>query len=164
MVNSTTGFIVGTAPNFTTALPLTYTCTGIPSLPGAEISCQISPGNGQPTNANEIAVNLGTIAPTSQLRRPFGGGIFYALLLPGLFGIVVAAGSRTRGVRLLSLIVVLGFSTLWLGSCGGSGGGGTTTPPNPGSTPGTYMVTIKATTGGANPVTGSLGFTLTVSQ
>ena len=43
---------------------------------------------------------------------PFGSNIFYALLLPGLFGIVFAAGSRTRTARLLSLIVVLGFSTL----------------------------------------------------
>jgi subtilase family serine protease len=163
-VTSTTGFIVGSGSGATTALPVTYTCTGSPSLSTAEISCQISPGSGQPTNATAITVNLGTIAPTSQLRRPFGGGIFYALLLPGLFGIVVAAGSRTRGLRLLGMIVVLGFSTLWLGACGGSGGGGTTTPPNPGSTPGTYTVTINATTGGANPVTSSLAFTLTVTQ
>jgi hypothetical protein len=163
-VNSTTGFIVGSGTAETTALPLTYTCIGSPSLTAAEISCQISPGGTQPTNAPAITVNLGTVAPTSQLRRPFGGGIFYAVLLPGLFGIVFAAGSRTRGVRLLSLIVVLGFSTLWLGACGGSGGGGSTTPTNPGSTPGTYTVTINATTGGANPVTSSLAFTLTVTQ
>jgi hypothetical protein len=163
-VSSTTGFISGSGPSATTALPVTYTCTGTPPLATAEISCQISPGNGQPTNATAVTVNLGTIAPTSQLRRPFGGGIFYALLLPGLFGIVVAAGSRTRGMRLLGMIVVLSFSTLWLGACGGSGGGGSTTPPNPGSTPGTYAVTINATTGGANPVTSSLGFTLNVTQ
>ncbi len=158
-VTSTTGFV----NNNTTVLPLTYTCTGSPSLSAAEISCQISPGGTQPTNAAAVSVNLGTIGPTSQLRRPFGGGIFYALLLPGLFGIVFAAGSRTRGLRLLGMIVVLGFSTLWLGACGGSGGGGTTTPPNPGSTPGTYTVTVKATTGGANPVTSSLVFTLNVT-
>jgi subtilase family serine protease len=163
-VTSTTGFIVGSGTAQTTALPLTYTCSGSPSLTTAEISCQISPGGTQPTNATAITVNLGTIAPTSQLRRPLGGGIFYALLLPGLFGVVFVAGSRTRGVRLLSLIVVLGLSTLWLGACGGSGGGGTTTPPNPGSTPGTYTVTVNATTGGANPVSNSLVFTLNVTQ
>ena len=55
-------------------------------------------------------------------------------------------------MRLLGLIVVLGFSTLWLGSCGGSGGGGNTVPPNPGTPAGTYTVTINATTGGASPV------------
>jgi subtilase family serine protease len=167
-VSSTTGFIVNSGTAATTALPLAYTCTGssatVTSLSAAEISCQVSPGGTQPTSAVAITVNLGTIAPTSQMRRPWDRGIFYALLLPGLFGIVFAAGSRTRGLRLLSLIVVLGFSTLWLGACGGSGGGGTTTPPNPGSTPGSYAVTINATTGGANPVASSFGFTLNVTQ
>ena len=170
-VNSSTGFIVGTGTGATTALPLTYTCTGSPSLATAEISCQL-PNNGQPSSATSVAINLVTTAPTAQLLRPLSGGsrIFYALLLPGLFGIVFAAGSRTRGVRLLSLIVVLGLSTLWLGSCGGSGGGGTTTPPNPGTPAGSYTVTISATTGaptGGTAITNSnTPFTITfnVSQ
>ena len=119
-VTGTNGFIVGSGAGATTALPLTYSCTGSPSLATAEISCAISPGNGQPTNATAVTVTLTTTAPTAQLRPPLGGSrIFYALLLPGLFGVVFVAGSRTRGLRLLSLIVVLGFSTLWLGSCGG---------------------------------------------
>ncbi len=170
-VNSSTGFIVGTGTGATTALPLTYTCTGVPSLATAEIACQL-PNNGQPSSATSVAINLVTTAPTAQLRRPLSGGsrIFYALLLPGLFGIVFAAGSRTRGLRLLSLIVVLSFSTLWLGSCGGSGGGGTKTPPNPGTPAGSYVVTISATTGaptGGTAITNSnTPFTITfnVSQ
>ena len=99
-----------------------------------------------------------TTAPTkAQLRPPLGRSrIFYALLLPGMFGIVLAAGSRMRSFRLFSLIAVLGISTLWLGSCGGSGGGGTTTPPNPGTPTGSYTVNVSATTGGTNPVTYSL--------
>jgi hypothetical protein len=122
-------------------------------LATAEISCQISPSGS--TNATAVTVTLQTTAPTAQLRPPLGGGrIFYALLLPGLFGVVVVAGSRPRGLRLLSLIVVLGFSTLWLGSCGG-GGGTNTSPTNPGTPANTYVVTISATTGGANPVTNS---------
>jgi subtilase family serine protease len=155
-VNSLTGFIVGSGAGATTALPLTYSCSGSPALAAAEISCQISPGgSNQPTNATAVTVTLGTTAPTTELRPPLGGRrIFYALLLPGLFGIVLAAGSRTRGLRLLSLIVVLGFSTLWLGACGG-GGSSNTNPANPGTPKGTYTVTIGATTGGANPVTNS---------
>ncbi len=166
-VNSTNGFIVGSGAGATTALPLSYTCTGSPSLATAEIACQISPGNGQPTNVTSVSINLVTTAPTAQLRPPLERGtrIFYAMLLPGLFGIVFAAGSRTRGLRLLSLIVVLGFSTLWLGSCGGSGGGGTSTPPNSGTPAGSYVLTINATTGGATPLTYTLtGITLNVSQ
>jgi hypothetical protein len=171
-VNSSTGFIVGSGTTTTTALPLTYTCTGVPSLPTAEISCLL-PNNGQPTSASGVAVVLQTTPVTSQLTHPtLGGGsrIFYALLLPGLFGIVFAAGSRTRGLRLLSLILILCFSTLWLGSCGGSGGGGTTTPPNPGTPPGSYTVTISATTGaptGGTAITNSnppLTITFNVSQ
>jgi hypothetical protein len=147
---------VGSGAGATTALPLTYSCSGSPALATAEISCQINPGgNSQPTNATAVTVTLGTTAPTTQLRPPLGGNrIFYALLLPGLFGIVFAAGSRTRGLRLLSLIVILGFSTLWLGSCGG-GSSTTTNPANPGTPANTYIVTIGATTGGANPIANS---------
>jgi hypothetical protein len=156
-------FVSTSMSNPTTALPLTYTCTGSPALPAAEISC-VLPNNGQPTNAAVVTVTLKTTPVTTQLRPPLGGGnrIFYALLLPGLFGVVFAAGSRTRGLRLLSLIVVLGFSTLWLGSCGG-GGNGNNIQPNPGTPPGTYTVTIAATTGGAVPLTNSNTFTITLN-
>jgi subtilase family serine protease len=154
-VNGTNGFIVGSGAGATTALQLTYTCTGSPTLSTAEISCTISPGNGQPTNATAVTVSLTTTAPTAQLRPPLGRSrLFYALLLPGLFGFVFVAGSRTRGIRLLSLIVVLGFSTLWLGACGG-GSSTNTNPTNPGTPKGTYTVTISATTGGATPITNS---------
>jgi subtilase family serine protease len=170
-VNSSTGFIVGSGAGATTALPLTYSCSGTPSLATAEISCQFSPSNGQSVSATSVTLNLVTTAPTSgQLRPSLGRGsrIFYAMLLPGLFGIVFAAGSRARGLRLLSRIVVLCFSTLWLGSCGGSGGGGTTIPPNPGTPAGSYVVTIGATTtGGANSLTNTnapFTITLNVSQ
>jgi subtilase family serine protease len=154
-VNGTNGFIVGTGAGATTALPLTYTCTGSPVLATAEIACTVSPGNGQPTNATAITVSLVTTAPTAQLRPARGSRIFYALLLPGLFGIVLVAGSRTRGLRLLTLIVVLGFSTLWLGACSGGGGSTNTQPKNPGTPTGTYTVTIGATTGGASAITNS---------
>jgi hypothetical protein len=164
---SGTGSPISFVGSNATVLPLTYTCSGSPSLSTAEIACQFSPTNGQATNATSVTLNLVTTAPTAQLRSPLerGSRIFYALLLPGLFGIVFAAGSRARGLRLLSLIVVLGFSTLWLGSCsGGGGGGGTTTPPNQGTPTGSYTVTINATTQGTNPVTFALtGIPLNVS-
>jgi hypothetical protein len=55
----------------------------------------------------------------------------------------LVAGSRKgalRGVRFLGLLLVLGFSTLWVASCGGSSsnkGSGTPT--------GTYSITITGT-------------------
>jgi hypothetical protein len=158
-VNSTNGFIVGAGAGATTALPLSYICTGssasVSSLPAAEITCQLSPGNiSQPTNSPTPTITLSTTPPTSQLRSPLGRSrFFYALLLPGLFGVVFVAGSRTRGLRLLGLIVVLCFSTMWLGSC--SGGSTNTSPTNPGTPTGTYTITVSATTGGTNPVTNS---------
>ena len=152
-------FVTGT----TAALPISYTCTGLP----AESSCTSNPGNNQPTTNSTPTITIGTTAATGQLRPPFGRSnrIFYALLLPGLLGIVFAAGSRTRSLRLLSLIVVLGFSTLGLVSCGG-GGGGSSGLSNPGTPTGSYTVTINATTGapaGGTALTNSFTITLNVT-
>jgi len=160
-VNGTNGFIVTTTSPTTTALPLTYSCTqsSIPS----EASCSFSPGSGNSISNTSVTLNIATTAPTAQLRPPPGHGsrIFYALLLPGLFGIVFAAGSRTRSARLLGLIVVLGVSTLGLGSCGGSGGssGGQS---NPGTPAGSYSVVVNATTAGPNALTSTFTVSLTV--
>jgi len=156
--------VVGTngftnSSNNTTALPLTYTCTGVPVLPTAEIACQISPSNGQNVSATAVAVSLVTTPKTALLNPLHRSRFFYALLLPGLFGVVFATGSRRRNMRLLGLIVILGCSTLLLGSCGG---GNSSVQKNPGTPPGAYAVTINATTGGANPLTSSLTVTLNV--
>jgi hypothetical protein len=153
----------GSPSQFTpSTLPLSYSCVQS-SLP-TEAQCTFSPTSGQAVSASNLTLNIVTTPPTSQLRSPLGRGsrIFYALLLPGMFGIVIAAGSRTRGVRLLGLIVILGFSTLWLGSCGG--GGSNASQSNPGTPAGTYKVVVNATTGGANPLTGTLTINLTVTQ
>jgi subtilase family serine protease len=160
-VSSTTGFI--NAGSNTTAVPLTFTCTGLPS----QSTASFSPGGGgcagaSSASATAVTMNIVTTAPTAQARPPLGRGssVFYALLLPGLFGVVFSRGSRTRRARLLGLIVVIGFSTLWLGSCSGASGGG---QKNAGTAPGTYVVVVNATTGGANPLTGSFTVNLTVT-
>ena len=91
--------------------------------------------------------------------------LFYAMLLPGLFGIIFTVGSRRRGlgiVRVLGLIAVLGVSTLWMASCGSSSSG--TTVKNLGTPVGSSTVTVNATTGGAAPITGTMKFTLSVIQ
>jgi hypothetical protein len=163
-VTGTNGFIVGSGTTSTTALSITYSClqSSIPS----EVQCVFSPGSGNSINNTSLTLSLKTTAPTSQLRPLLGHGnrIFYALLLPGLFGIVLASGSPGRGVRLLSLIVVLGFSTLWLGSCSSSGGsnGGQS---NPGTPAGTYAIVVNAATAGPNALTAApLTITLVVTN
>jgi len=159
--NGIPSFINNSTSPATTALPLTYTCTQS-SLP-SEASCAFSPSGGNSVSATTVTLSISTAAPTGQMRPPLGRGsnIFYALLLPGLFGIVFAAGSRTRTARLLSLIVVLGFSTLWLGACGGSSN---SSQKNPGTPAGTYSVIVNATTGGALPLTSQFTVTLTVTN
>ena len=101
-----------------------------------------------------------TKAPTARLERPFDGGarIFYATLLPGLFGIVVVASRRKhslRGIRFLGLMMVLGLSTIWLGSCGGSSHG----TKDPGTPTGSYTIMVTGTSGS---LTSSASFTLVV--
>lgn len=135
--------VSGTSPFVSsngTQVGLNYSCTGLPS----EANCNFSPSQSGVT-ATSLTLSISTTAPTTELRKPFGrdSGIFYAMLLPGVFGIVFAAGSRRRGARLLGLIIVLGFSTLWLGACGGSS---SSSQNNPGTPAGSYQVTISAQT------------------
>jgi len=155
-VTGTNGFIV--SGSSTTALPLSYTCTGFP----AESTCTFSPSSGSMVSATSLTMSIATTPPTGELRPIMGRGsrIFYALLLPGMFGIVFAGGSRTRAARLLGLIVVLSFSTLWMGACGG----GSSSQKNPGTPAGSYTVTVNATTGGTNPLTSTFNVTLTVTN
>ena len=134
---------------------LTFTC----SDPASESTCV--PPSGATTQSS-VTFNLTTTAPTARLGSPFSrrGSVFYALLVPGLLGVLMAAGQRkptARGMRLLGLIVALGFSTLWFAACGGS-----SSNKNPGTTKGTYTVKLTATSGGTNPISNSTQVTLIV--
>jgi hypothetical protein len=138
--------------------PVTYTCGD----PANESTCT-GPVGATATTTPGFTVT--TTHPSRARATPLGRGtqIFYAALLPGLLGIMFTAGSRKRslrGMRLLGLIVALGFSTLWLGSCSGTNSGGT---KDPGTATGPYTITINATTGGANPLTAQTTFTLQVN-
>ena len=161
-VTSSDGFVVTSGTSSQTLLPVSYSCSGLPS----EATCLFSPGS--PSSSTSISFTIKTTAPTAELRRPFdrGARIFYAVLLPGLFGIMFTVGSRKRslrGMRMLGLMVVLGFSTLWLSSCSGSSGSGNS---NPGTPKGTTTVTINAVgeASGQPSITASpvLSFQLTV--
>jgi hypothetical protein len=157
-VTRSAGFVVTSGTSSSTALPVTYSCTGLPS----ESTCAFAPN--ATSSATSITVTIKTTAPTAELRQPGGSmRIFYAALLPGLFGIMFTMGSRKRslrGMRLLGLMVALGFSTLWLSSCGGSSGGSNS---NSGTPMGTSTVVINATTGGSSPITASSSVMLTVN-
>jgi hypothetical protein len=128
------------------------------------VVCNFSPGDTSQSVA--ITLSVVTTAATPKLHNPLdrGGKIFYAVLLPGLLGVFFTLGSRKRtfgGMRVLGMILVLGASTLWLGSCGGNSG----TPRNLGTPTGTYPITVNASTSGSSPITASpaLTFQLTVT-
>ncbi len=138
--------------------PVTYTCADSVSESGCT-----PPVGATTTTSPQFTIT--TTRATGALHSPFDRGmkIFYAVFMPGLLGIVFTLGSRKRslrGMRLLGLIVVLGFSTLWLGSCGGSNG---SSNKDPGTPLGQHTVTVNATTGGANPVTATTMITFTVN-
>ncbi len=156
-VAGTNGFI--NSSNSTTALPVTYICAQS-SLP-MEVQCSFSPTSGNAVSSTSLTLNITTTGPTSRVQPPLGHGsrLYYALLLPGLFGILFASGSRSRGARLLGLIAVLGASSLGVSSCGGSSGG---VQKNVGTPAGTYAIVVNATTAGPNALTASLTVNLTV--
>jgi hypothetical protein len=88
-------------------------------------------------------------------------GVFYAVLLPGLFGILFLFDSRRRSpgsLRILAMLVMLSLSTLWMASCGG-----TSSNKDPGTPTGSFPFTVNATTGGGAPLTSSVKFTLSVT-
>jgi subtilase family serine protease len=158
---STPSFIIGIPPA-QTALPLTYTCSGLPS----EATCNFSgTGSGQTitTSATAVSFTVSTTAPTARLQRPMdrSRGVFYAVLLPGLFGIVFLFDSRRRSpgsLRMLAMLVMLSLSTMWITSCGG-----TSSNKNPGTPTGSFPFTVNATTGGGAALTSSVKFTLSVT-
>lgn len=159
VVSSSAGFVNGSS----TILPVQYSCSGLP----AEAICNFSPGG--TSQASTVSMTISTVAPTGRLQRPFdrGARIFYAMLLPGLLGVVITFSSRTRSMgtlRVLAVIALIGFGTLWTASCGGSSGG---SAKNLGTPTGTTTVTVNATaSSGSTKITAAptVSFTLTVTQ
>jgi peptidoglycan/LPS O-acetylase OafA/YrhL len=90
----------------------------------------------------------------SPLRR--SREIFFAMLFPGLLGLI-SAGTRRRvqrAGRVVALILVLGLLSIWL-ACGG----GSTAPKDPGTPMGTSTVTVSASAGSLQH---TAQFTLTI--
>jgi len=133
---------------FNQAVTLACPTTGLPS----ETTCAISPASVTFTGGTATAtMTITTTAASSRLERDPSGrsrGLFYALMLPGIFGVVLAFGGRKKRLsayRMLGLIVILGCSMLWMPACGGGGSSGGQS--NPGTPAGTSSLTVTATSG-----------------
>ncbi len=143
----TQGANVNATVNVTFASGFSGTVTFTCSDPAPGSVCNVP---AQVNTSGQVSFNITTTAPTigSLQHSDRGTPIFYAALLPGLLGIVFTAGmcrASLRGIRFLGLIVALGFSTLWLASCGGS----SATNRTGGTTKGNYAITVSASSPGA---------------
>ena len=134
---------------------VTFTCTEPTTMTAS--TCTAPPAT---NTEGQVSFHITTTLPTAAVLRPSDRRmqVFYAVLLPGLLGILFTVGPRRRslrGMRLLGLLLVLGLSTLWMASCGG----GSSHISNPGTPKGTYTITVKGTSGSS---TGSNTFQVVV--
>lgn len=124
-------------------------CGGAPAL----TVCSISP-NAVTPNVNAATATLkvtttAAVALAVPLRSSPVGSI-YAIWLPlqaiGLFGmILVGRGARSRKLRMMLLLSLMTPGLIFMTGC--AGGTGITTPPQPGTTPGTYTITVVGSAG-----------------
>ena len=118
---------------------VSYSCTGLPA--GAACTFAVA-------SATSEKLTIATSGPSASLDKIHlgrGRGLFYALMLPGFLGLVLAAGNRKsrRAMRVLSFVALLSLATLWMPACGG----GSSAQGNPGTPVGSSTVIVTATAG-----------------
>jgi len=139
--------------------PLTLTCSGLPS----ESACSFAPSTLPAGSAQtDVVLTISTTAPSSAaLASP---QTFYAACLPftgglGLVGMALMATPRKRRkATALALTLLLMAGLILLVGCGG--GGGSSHQSDPGTTKGTFTVTVR---GVSNGVAHTTTFSLTVN-
>ena len=129
---------------------VSLSCSGAP----AQAACSISPNTVTPNvSAATATLTVTTTASRAQstsLRSPRDRTL-YAIWIPlqgiGLFGVILAgAGTRSRKLGVIFLLVLISAALMCMLGC--AGGTGITTPPQTGTSPGTYTITVAATSGG----------------
>jgi len=129
--------------------PISFSCAGLASLS----QCAFNPPSATPgRNAQPVVLTISTTAPVAFLRRR---GLVYAafLALPGIgfvFAGLIGGELRRKGIAKFVTMGLVSLILLLAVSCGGGGGassGPPPPPPQPGTPPGTYQVTVTATSG-----------------
>jgi hypothetical protein len=134
-------------------------CSGAPS----QTTCSLSSSSVTPgSNTATVTLTIATIAPRAELAplRPAQTQPLYAVWMQfqglGLFGIMLAgAKQRQKKTYVLIVLALLIAALLFMSACAG----GTGIAPQGGTAPGTYPITVTATSG---TLQHSLPFTLTV--
>ncbi len=162
-IGNTSTITVTPSGGFTGSVALTAAITSSPV--GAQNLPTLSFGSTSPIGITDTAAKTATLsifttaATTAALAHPaqglrgYAGGTTLAFGL--IFGIVMPSLGRRRRRRLGSILFLLILAGGLVACAGGSKGGG----GNPGTTPGTYTVTVTGTSG-STTATGTV--TLTV--
>ena len=135
---------------------ITLTCTGAPS----ESTCTAPSVTSDGTNPVVATVSITTTAPSGMMRAGLlrrSAFPFYALLLPGVLGVVAIAGGKSRRrIRQAALLMIVALVILWMPACGG----GSSTPHDPGTPTGSFTLTVTATGAGLSR-TAAINLTVT---
>lgn len=149
---------------FTGSVNLTCAVTTSTSNPNDPPTCTVaSPVTISGTTAATAALAVFTTATTTSsttmpLEKFFlGGGAALALVF--CFGVPAPRRAWRGLLALMAMVLVAGAM-----GCGGGGGGGGGTHTIPGTTPGTYTVTVTGKDAATGNITGSTTVSLTVTQ
>jgi hypothetical protein len=134
-----------------------YNGQGSPNEPP---TCSVNPAQLSVTSPNSAntTLSIGSTAPQMSLARPRPGGKGWVPFAGGggFMVAVVFAGFRPRQrpswrslrrrIGLAAFLMVVSLTLLMAPACGG-GSGSNNVPSNPGTTPGSYTVTVNASSG-----------------
>jgi subtilase family serine protease len=154
--NTSTISVASTTGGFNSAIALT--CSIAPTATSDPASCALSPASITPGQTSTLTIS--TTAATAmneplKLFWPSTGGAVLALAF--FFRI---PKKRRNWLAMIGLLVLfVSGAAIGCGGGGGGGGGGGSTPSNPGTTAGTYTVTV---TGVSGAITQTTTVTLTV--
>jgi sugar lactone lactonase YvrE len=117
-------------------------------------SCSLNPAQLNLTASTNTTLTIGTTAPSLSRLSPTGTGGFswQAASTLALLGLVIVGVARTRNHRWIPGLVLLSV-VLALAGAGCGGGGSVMKHSDPGTTAGTYAVTVTATHGNATAST-----------